>query len=113
MREWRKRGKTAKYDSLLKQYEEKYNAAAQKFMRSKIDGLKEAKPGKAFGILKSMGAQPGDCTDSQTFTLPSHQAEGLTDKQSAEQIAEYFSAISLSASMPSSEGIPSAAGQST
>ena len=41
-----------------------------------------------------MGAQPGDCTDSQTFTLPSHQADGLTDKQVAEKIAEYFASIS-------------------
>jgi hypothetical protein len=40
-----------------------------------------------------MGAQPGDCTASQTFTLPSHQAEGLTDKQSSEKIADYFSSI--------------------
>ena len=52
MREWRKRGKTKKYDNLLKQYEEQFKLAAQKFLRSKIDGLKEAKPGKAFGILK-------------------------------------------------------------
>ena len=63
-------------------------------MRNKIDGLKLAKPGKAYGILKSMGARPGDCTDSQTFTLPTHQTEGLTDKQSAERIADYFAAIS-------------------
>ena len=44
--------------------------------------------------VKSNCAQQGDCTDSQTFTLPSHQADGLTDKQSAEKIAEYFASIS-------------------
>ena len=41
-----------------------------------------------------MGAQPGDCTDSNTFTLPSHQSANLTNQESAEQIAEHFSAIS-------------------
>ena len=94
MREWRKKGKSAKYDKLASQFEEKYKAAAKRYMRNKIDGLKLAKPGKAYGILKSMGARPGDCTDSQTFTLPTHQTEGLTDKQSAERIADYFAAIS-------------------
>ena len=59
-------------------------------MRTKIDALKETKPGKAFGILKSMGAQPGVCDEDTTFTLPSHQTEGLTNKQSA----EYFASIS-------------------
>ena len=41
-----------------------------------------------------MGAQPGDDIETQTFTLPSHVNEGLTTKQSAERIADYFSGIS-------------------
>ena len=63
-------------------------------MKKKIEALKETQPGKAFGILKSMGAQPGDCSDDITFTLPSHQTDGLTNKQSANRIADYFVAIS-------------------
>ena len=65
-------------------------------MRKNIDTLKNEKPGKAFGVLKSMGAQPGDMMGDKTFTfsLPSHQAEGLTDEQCAERIAEYFASIS-------------------
>ena len=41
-----------------------------------------------------MGAQPGDCIDSHTFTLPSHERESLTEEQSAERIANYFAQIS-------------------
>ena len=41
-------------------------------------------PGKAYSVLKTMGAQPGDCIDDLTFTLPFHQTDNLTDKQSAE-----------------------------
>ena len=63
-------------------------------MRSKVDNLKEAKPGKAFAVLKSMGAQPGDCSDDMTFSLPNHQELGLSDQQCADSIAEHFSAIS-------------------
>ena len=39
-----------------------------------------------------MGAQPGDCIDANTFTLPSH--DGLTAEQSAERIAMHFASIS-------------------
>ena len=63
----------------------KFKASAQKYMRRKLDALKEAKPGKAFSILKSMGAQQGE-DSTFTFILLSHQTEGLTDKQSAERM---------------------------
>ena len=59
-----------------------------------MDSLKDTQPGKAYKILKDMGAQPGDCTDSHTFTLPNHQLANLTDQQSAEQIANHFASIS-------------------
>ena len=39
-----------------------------------------------------LGAQPGDCSEDQAFTLPAHQ--NLTAQQSAERIAEHFAAIS-------------------
>ena len=41
-----------------------------------------------------MGAQPGDCVDTNTFTLPNHESENLSEEQSAERIAEHFSLIS-------------------
>ena len=93
-REYLKKGKSDKYNKLAEQFDIKYKNAAQKYLRSKIDALKEVKPGEAFSILKTMGAQPGDCNDDLTFTLPTHQIRGLTDQQSADEIAEYFAAIS-------------------
>ena len=41
-----------------------------------------------------MGAQPGDCIDSNTFTLPSHESESLSAQQSAERISQHFASIS-------------------
>ena len=41
-----------------------------------------------------MGAQPNDCIDSNTFTLPSHEVENLSDEESAERIAQHFATIS-------------------
>ena len=79
---------------MSRKFEAKYKAAAQHYMRSKIDALKETKPGKAFKILKDMGAQPGDCTDNHGFTLPSYQAQNLSPKEAAERIADHFADIS-------------------
>ena len=63
-------------------------------MQKNIDDLKETNPGKAFRILKQMGAQPGDCGENNTFVLSSHEIEGLSTEQSAERIATHFSEIS-------------------
>ena len=89
-----KRGKTEKYDKLAAEFKQKFDAAAEKFLKNKMDSLKETQPGKAYKILKDMGAQPGDCTDSHTFTLPNHQVENLSVKQCAERIANHFASIS-------------------
>ena len=59
-----------------------------------MDELMEYKPGQAYTVLKKMGAQPGDCIDSNTFTLPSHEIENLDNEQCAERIADYFAQIS-------------------
>ena len=76
-------------------------------MDRKIEALRETKPGQAFKILKSMGAQPGECMeDTFTFTLPGHQADGLTSKQSAERIAEYFASISAEYEPLKTESLP-------
>ena len=41
-----------------------------------------------------MGAQPGNCADVGSFTLPAHEGENLSDEQSAERMAENFALIS-------------------
>ena len=93
-REYTKNGKSVKYNKLKEEFVTKLKAATGKYIRTKVDDLKEAKPGRAFAVLKSMGAQPGDCRDDQTFVLPNHQELNLSDQQCAESIAEHFAAIS-------------------
>ena len=91
-REYIKRGKTQKYKELDKLFKTKYKMEAEKYLNKNLDALRDAHPGKAYSILKKMGAQPGDCVDANTFTLPRH--ENLSDEEAAEQIAEHFAAIS-------------------
>ena len=93
-REYTKRGKTSKYKQLAKQFKEKYEAEAEKYLRKNMTELMESKPGQACNVLQKMGAQPGDCIDSNVFTLPGHESESLTEQQSAERIADYFAQIS-------------------
>ena len=45
-------------------------------------------------MLKNLGAQPGDTTDNNAFSLTNHEEENLSPQQSAERIAAHFSAIS-------------------
>ena len=93
-REYIKRGKSEKYKALYKQFDTKFKLEAEKYMRKNIDELKETDPGHAYRILKKMGAQPGDCSETNSFSLPNHEAEGLSAEQSAERIAQHFAEIS-------------------
>ena len=63
MREYRKNLKSAKYTRLKEEYEDKFEKAAEAFLRKNVDSLKESNPGKAYNVLKKMGAQPGECED--------------------------------------------------
>ena len=67
---------------------------AQKYMQKNINELKETNPGRAYKVLKRMGAQPGDCSENDTFILPNHEIEVLSPEQSAERIAQHFAEIS-------------------
>ena len=86
-REYQKRGKTAKYRELAKTFKMKYKEQTAKFLRKNMVELMESKPGQAYSVLKKMGAQPGDCVDTNVFSLPTHEKQGLTPEQSAERIA--------------------------
>ena len=68
--------------------------AASKHLKKYVTDIMEEAPGKAYRALRKMGARPGNCNDSGTFTLTNHQDSNLTSKQSVDKMAEYFAAIS-------------------
>ena len=55
--------------------------------------VKERKRGSSYAALKKLSLRPDQQTD-KSFILPSHILNDLSPSQSAEAIAEYFSAIS-------------------
>ena len=93
-REYFKKGKTEKYLRLKKQFDKKYKEEAVKYLNKNLDNIRDSKPGQIFSVLKRLGAVPGDCSDSNTFSLPAHERENMSPEQSAERIAEHFAAIS-------------------
>ena len=93
-REYFKKGKSQKYLKLKALFDKKYKSAAQNYLNKNLDNLREAEPGKAFNILKRLGAKPGEGTDTGTFSLPNHESESFSAEQSAERIAEHFASIS-------------------
>ena len=92
MREYVRNGKSEKYIKLREEFKVKFKKESQLFLRKNVDSLKESDPGKAYNVLKRMGAMPGELEDSSTFTLPSF--ENLSPEQAAEKIADHFSKIS-------------------
>ena len=93
-REYTRHGKTDKYQELNSRYKLKMKAASQDFLDKSVRSLMESAPGKAYQILKRMGAQPGDKLDAGSFQLPEHISLGLTAAQSADRIAQKFADIS-------------------
>ena len=93
-RKYKRHGKSAKYFELLAKFDKKYKRAANDHLEKNVRSLKEENPGKAYGVLKKMGAQPGDCLDEGSFRLTDHVEANLSLAESAEKIAEHFAAIS-------------------
>ena len=91
---YRKQGKSQKYLDFLEKYEAKYKKAAAEYLAKNVNDLKKSDPGKAYSILKRMGAQPGDELDDGSFSLTEHLEENLTSQESVNKISEHFSMIS-------------------
>ena len=93
-REYRKHHRSKKYLELKGKFDEKYKCAAEAHLEKSVRSLKEDDPGKAYASLKKMGSQPGDCSESGSFTLLSHLEQNLSIAESTERIAQHFANIS-------------------
>ena len=93
-REYRKHGRSEKYLKLKAKFELKLGQAAADHLEKNVRSLRESDPGKAYSILKRMGAQPGDIMDDGVFTLTEHLEKNLTKHESVEEIALHFAKIS-------------------
>lgn len=90
-REYRRNKKSTLYMKLQAEYLHLKKISTQKFLKEKIEVLKKTHPSKFYEGLRNIGARPGD-DKNNLFTIDNQ--EGLSEAESAEQIAKYFSSIS-------------------
>ena len=92
-REYKKHGKSEKWVKLQSKFAIKLKKAAADHLDKNCHSLKESDPGKAYSILKRMGAQPGDMLSDGSFSLLNHIEANLTNQESVEKIADHFAKI--------------------
>ena len=59
--EYKKHGQSAKYSQILSSYNLKFHTATKEHLRNNVTDLMQAAPGRAWSVLKKMGAAPGEC----------------------------------------------------
>ena len=91
-REYSKHGNSALYKTLKKQLKETIKTEGKKFISKQIS-LAGEKGNKWIRHTAALLARPGDSSKNH-FDLPDHLERGLTDLESAEEIADFFSHIS-------------------
>ena len=82
------------YSQLNERYGRKLKSATQDYLDKTVRTLMESAPGKAYAIMKRLGAQPGDRIDASSFELLEHVSLGLSAAESADRIAQKFADIS-------------------
>ena len=70
--------KTEKYHELRTKFDNLYKHKAQSYLHKTIDELRNTNPGKMYSVLKLIGSKPGDLDQETCFSLPSHEAKGLS-----------------------------------
>ena len=94
MREYEKRHKSAKYYELKELFQQKYETEIIKYKEKIIDDVRNGDRFSTYSALRKLGVRPGE-SESGGFNLPTHVESNLTSFQSAELIADHFSAISM------------------
>ena len=90
-REYRRSGKSEKYLELKKKFEETFEKAAHDYKDKIISEVKDGKRGSAYKAIRKLGE---NSSTDVCFSIPTHVEANLSDEQSAELLADYFSKIS-------------------
>ena len=92
-REYCRHGKSPKYLELKAKFSLKQDQAVEHYTQRIINEVKEGTRSSSYKALRTLGVRNGDTKDD-LFSLPQHIAENLSEQQSAERIADFFSNIS-------------------
>ena len=70
------------------------SSASKQYPKKNVSDLMEAAPGRAWAVLKKMGAEPGQFGEEAAFSMTKHVEMNLTVDESLERIVTYFSQLS-------------------
>jgi hypothetical protein len=89
---YRKEGRSIKYTEVKTAFNNAFKQEAHQYKDKIIAEVSEGKRGSAYKALKKLGSGNPEVEDS--FNIPSHLESNLSPSESAEILANYFSAIS-------------------
>ena len=92
-REFCRHGRSPRYARLKNEFEVKETDAVKKYTDKIIEEVRNGSKSSCYKALRKLGVRAGDVKD-EIFTLPEHIKKNLSEQESVEQIADYFSNIS-------------------
>ena len=88
-REYRKRKKSPKFLELHQKFIQMRKRNSEKYMREKVETLRQCNPAEFFRKLKAVGKRAGEDTE-QVYKLPKHKENNMTPEEAADNIATEF-----------------------
>ena len=93
MREYCRHGKSVKYFDLKNMFTVKQKEAVKHYTDKIVNEVKNGTKTSGYKALRKLGVRKGDTKDD-LFILPQHSDQNLSEEETAERIADYFTAIS-------------------
>ena len=90
---YRKSGRSKKYLELKDKFDKKLQIEADKYHQKILAEVSDGKKNNAYRALRKLESGV-NIQKNSNFSLPTHVEEDLSTFQSAERLADYFSAIS-------------------
>ena len=94
-RVYRKQGRSTKYLKIKEEFDVKLKAAACKYKDKLIAEVTEGKRGSSYPAIRKLGNRDFEVlSNAASFEIPEFVDNNMNDSQSAEALADFFSAIS-------------------
>ena len=91
---YQRNGKSQHYFTIQSKFQLKLKAEALKYKNRIIQEVQEGKRGSGYSAIRKLGEGPAGSDKKRQFLIPAFVEEGLSPQQSANRLADYFSAIS-------------------
>ena len=91
---YQRNGKSQHYLTIQSKFQLKLKAEALKYKNRIIQEVQEGKRGSGYSAIRKLGEGPAGSDKKRQFLIPAFVEEGLSPQQSADWLADFFTAIS-------------------